>query len=143
MSSNSSVTVIIPGSLEFLRVVDRVSDTVTEALGFSENERDAVALSVIEACTNAIEHGCKCNESKNVTITYVLMGDRVKVTVADPGAGFGTAGARCVLGESVEERGRGFAIIKALMDEVAFDFDNGTSITMVKRKSEAQERAGT
>lgn len=143
MSSGSSVTIIIPGQLDFLRVVEKVSDAVTEYAGFSDGERDAVSIAVTEACTNAIQHGCCGDQAKSVTVSYSVEGDSLKITVADPGAGFNPDGIKCDIGNSVEERGRGFAIIKALMDEVQFDFDCGTSITMVKRLGATREKTGT
>jgi len=143
VSASSSVTIIIPAQLDFLRVVERVSDAVTEYAGFSDGERDAVSIAVIEACTNAIQHGCCGDEAKSVTITYSVGGDGLKVTVFDPGAGFNPVGLKCDIGNGAEQRGRGYAIIKALMDEVQYDFKNGTSITMVKRFGAAREKTGT
>ena len=143
MSASSSVTIIIPGQLEFLRVVEKVSDAVTEQAGFADGERDAISIAVIEACTNAIQHGCCCDQAKSVTINYSVESDGLKVTVVDPGAGFNPEGLKCDIGNTVEARGRGFAIIRALMDEVQFDFESGTSITMVKRFGVAREKTGT
>lgn len=143
MSSSSSVTIIIPGQLDFLRVVEKVSDAITEHAGFADGDRDAVSIAVIEACTNAIQHGCCGDEAKSVTITYSLDDEGLRVTVVDPGAGFNPNGIKCDLGNGLEHRGRGFAIIKALMDEVQYDFKSGTSITMVKRFGAAREKTGT
>jgi len=144
-SSDPSIKLIIPGNLEFLRVVDRVSDTVADQMGFGEDERDAIAISVIEASTNAIQHGCGCNQAKNVVISYEMEGDLLKVTVLDPGAGFDPECMKCQLDEAaVEPRGRGLAIIKSLMDEVVFGFEGGTSVTMIKRRnSVSSEKTGT
>ncbi|MBN1504617.1 MAG: ATP-binding protein [Candidatus Eisenbacteria bacterium] len=143
MSASSSVTIIIPGQLDFLRLVDKVSDAVTAYAGFAVGERDAISIAIIEACTNAIQHGCCCDQAKAVTVTYSMEGDDLKVTVVDPGAGFDPEGLKCDIGNGVEERGRGFAIIKALMDDVQYDFTNGTSITMVKHLGAAREETGT
>ena len=143
MSASNSVTIIIPGQLEFLRVVEKVSDAVTEYAGFADGERDAISIAVIEACTNAIQHGCCCDQAKSVTITYSVDGEGLRVTVVDPGAGFNPDGLKCDIGNGDEQRGRGYAIIKALMDEVQFDFRSGTSITMVKRLGAAREKTGT
>jgi serine/threonine-protein kinase RsbW len=137
------VTIIIPAQLDFLRIVERVSDAVSEYAGFGDGERDAISISVTEACTNAIQHGCSGDQAKSVTISYMVEGDNLKITVADPGAGFDPDRLKCDIGDSIEERGRGYAIIKALMDEVQFDFARGTSITMVKRLGPAREKTGT
>lgn len=144
VNSNPSIKLLIPGNLEFLRVVDRVTDTVADYVGFDDNERNAIAISVIEASTNAIQHGCGCNEAKNVAISYEIEEGLLRVTVLDPGAGFDPECVKCELGEAVvEPRGRGLAIIKSLMDEVMFEFEGGTSVTMVKRRSSASAQTGT
>ncbi|MCX5801734.1 MAG: ATP-binding protein [Candidatus Eisenbacteria bacterium] len=143
-SRNSSIKLIIPGSLEFLRVVDRVSDTVADYVGFDEDEKNAIAISVIEASTNAIQHGCGCSDAKHVILSYQIEENLLRVTVLDPGAGFDPSCVKCQLDEAaVESRGRGLAIIKSLMDEVVFEFEGGTSVTMVKRKGSASEKTGT
>lgn len=133
VSSSPCVKLIIPGRLEFLRVVDKVSESVSQHMGFGDDERDAIGISVIEACTNAIEHGCRSDETKIVTISYGIEGDVLRITVVDPGSGFDPGGIGCDLENRVEHRGRGFAIIKSLMDEVLFEFQHGTSVIMVKR----------
>jgi len=143
-NSNQSITLIIPGNLEFLRIVDSVTNAVADFVGFGEDDRNAVAISVIEASTNAIQHGCECNETKKVVITFDFEDDFLRVTVLDPGSGFDPSCAICDLHEGlVEPRGRGLAIIKSLMDGVEFQFKGGTSVTMTKRKSAPTAKTGT
>jgi serine/threonine-protein kinase RsbW len=143
-NSDPSIKIIIPGTLDFLRVVDRASEIVADHMGFGEDEKNAIAISVIEASTNAIQHGCGCNQAKNVVVTYEIEEDLLKVTVLDPGAGFDPTCTKCELdADAAEPRGRGLAIIRSFMDEVAFGFEGGTSVTMIKRKSPASEKTGT
>lgn len=144
MNSNPSIKIIIPGTLDFLRVVDKVCETVADYMGFDEDERNGISISVIEASTNAIQHGCGCNLSKNVVVSFEIEDDRLKVSVLDPGSGFDPSCMKCDLDAiSVEQRGRGLAIIRSFMDEVSFEFDGGTSVIMVKRKSSASQKTGT
>lgn len=143
-SFSPSIKLTIPGNLEALRIVDRVTDAVADYMGFDEDERNAIAISVIEASTNAIQHGCGCNEAKSVVLSYEIEEDRLGVTVLDPGAGFDPGCIKCELDELLgAPRGRGLAIIKSLMDKVTFGFEGGTSVTMVKRKSSASAKTGT
>ena len=143
-NSSRSITLIIPGSLEFLRIVDGVTNAVADYVGFGEDERNAVAISVIEASTNAIQHGCGSNEAKRVVITFDFDDAVLRVTVLDPGSGFDPGCTVCDLHEGlVEPRGRGLAIIKSLMDDVEFQFEGGTSVTMTKRKSAPTAKTGT
>jgi serine/threonine-protein kinase RsbW len=143
-SSSPSIQLTIPGNLESLRIVDRVTDTVVDYMGFDEDERNAIAISVIEASTNAIQHGCGCNDAKRVILSYEIEGDLLKITVVDPGSGFDPGCVKCELDELLgAPRGRGLAIIRSLMDEVTFGFEGGTSVTMVKRKNAASAKTGT
>ena len=137
------VKLILPGDLGFLRVVDRVSDSVGEYMGFDEEERNAVAISAVEAATNAIQHGCESDETKCVTMSYCIEGDLLRITVHDPGAGFDPDAKECAMEETGVCRGRGIAIMKSFMDEVLFDFDEGTLVTLLKRRSSASQSTGT
>jgi anti-sigma regulatory factor (Ser/Thr protein kinase) len=137
------IKLILPGGLGFLRVVDRVSDSVGEYMGFDEEERNAVAISAVEAATNAIQHGCESDETKCVTMSYYMEGDLLRVTVHDPGVGFDPDAKECAMEETGVCRGRGIAIMKSFMDEVLFDFDEGTLVTLLKRRSSASQSTGT
>jgi serine/threonine-protein kinase RsbW len=144
LDSSPSIKLVIPGNLEFLRVVDRVTDSVADYVGFDENERNAIAISVIEAGTNAIQHGCGCNEAMSVVISYEIEEDLLRVTVVDSGTGFDPGCIKCELDEVLgAPRGRGIAIIRSLMDEVTFGFEGGTSVRMVKKRSSASAKTGT
>jgi anti-sigma regulatory factor (Ser/Thr protein kinase) len=137
------IKLILPGDLGFLRVVDRVSDSVAEYMGFDEEERNAIAISAVEAGTNAIQHGCGSDMTKCVTMSYFMDGDLLRITVEDPGTGFDPDAKECVMEETGVCRGRGLAIMKSFMDDVSFDFEQGTSITLLKRKSSAARGTGT
>ncbi len=137
------IKLILPGDLGFLRVVDSVSDSVAEYMGFDEEERNAIAISAVEASTNAIQHGCDSDQTKCVTMSYFMEGDLLRITVEDPGSGFDPNAKECIMEETGVCRGRGLAIMKSFMDEVLFDFKEGTAITLVKRKSPASQNTGT
>jgi len=137
------IKLILPGNLGFLRVVDRVSDSVAEYMGFDEEERNAIAISAVEASTNAIQHGCGSDETKCVTMSYYIEDELLRITVEDPGDGFDPHTQECIMEETGVCRGRGLAIMKSFMDEVRFDFEQGTSITLLKRRSSASQDTGT
>jgi len=104
---------------------------------FEENELSAdyygnmlVALS--EAVNNAIKHGNKLDEEKNVDITFKHRGDNYQFTITDEGEGFDYNNLPDPTSpENIEKpEGRGIFLMKNLADEVNF-FDNGRTIELV------------
>jgi hypothetical protein len=61
---------------------------VCQRLEFDEDTTAQVSMSVIEAGTNAIQHGHKKDPSKIVDIEFRLMPDALEVVVQDSGSGF-------------------------------------------------------
>lgn len=134
----------LPSRLEFLEIVDKVIDGVADQMQFDSDAQDEIAISVLEACTNAIQHGHALDPSRLVHVMFRLHADRLEVLVRDEGAGFDVeliedAGAPENL---LKPRGRGIFIMRSVMDEVTFDAGGpGTVCRLVKvrRPAEAEE----
>jgi serine/threonine-protein kinase RsbW len=128
----------IPGRLELLGLFDRVSTLLCERAGFDEDACTQVTLSVIEAGTNAIQHGCGCDPALPVDVVFALHPDRLEVSVHDPGSGFDLdeVGGDVTQPERLfDARGRGIFIMRACMDSVDYTFDeSGTTCRLVKRR---------
>jgi serine/threonine-protein kinase RsbW len=128
----------LPSRLELLGVLDRVTTSLCERMALDEATSSQVTMSVIEAGTNAIQHGHHRDARKMVDIRFELFPDHIAVHVHDTGAGFdpGTVNGDVTTPELLfEARGRGIFIMRACMDEVTFDVTpNGTTCHLVKRK---------
>ena len=125
----------LPSRLELLGVVDKIADGITEFIGFEDVDRDAVAISVIEACTNAIQHGHRGDATRPVELTVVNHADRVELRIRDDGEGFDIPEELPRFTNPTAECGRGLAIIQAVMDEVSVATDGATTVlSLVKRK---------
>jgi serine/threonine-protein kinase RsbW len=133
---DTSVRLSFPGRLEFLDLVDNVIAGVNELMRFPEDDATAVSISVIEAGTNAIQHGCKNGADSRVHINFHMHEDRLAVEVHDPGIGFNPESLPDPTSPDnlLKERGRGIFIMRQMMDEIRFDFSNGTTVRMVKRR---------
>ena len=135
---HETVALRIPSRLEHLALVDRVTQSLCERMEFDEDTCSQISMSVIEAGTNAIQHGHKRDATKNVDIEFHLNGDRFEVQVQDYGGGFDVSKvAHDVTSPEhlFDARGRGIFIMRSCMDSVEFDFANGgTRCRLVKQR---------
>ena len=140
-----TITLKLPSRLELLAILDRVAITVCERMEFDEDTSSQVSMSVIEAGTNAIQHGHKRDATKFFEVEFRLYPDRLEVDVRDQGKGFDVA--KLVPDVTVPEhlldmRGRGIFIMKSCCDEVDFEFGkNGTVCHLVKHRAAARRAA--
>jgi len=132
------IAVRIPSRLELLSVLDRVCDSVCQRLEFDEDTTAQVSMSVIEAGTNAIQHGHKRDASKVVDIEFRLLPDALEVVVQDTGTGFDVSrvnGDVTSPEHLFDSRGRGIFIMRSCMDLVNFEFTgSGTQVRLVKNR---------
>jgi len=135
-----AITFSIPSRLELLPVLDRLVQGIAEQMDFEEDDADAIAISVIEAGTNAIQHGHRKDPSKTVQFRLDLYPDHLLVQVQDSGPGFDLDNAFGSDPTSAEDlmrsSGRGIFIMRQMMDQVDFQFgpDEGTSVLLRKVK---------
>jgi len=109
------------------------------AVGFASPDLDSnLRLALVEAITNAMEHGNKWDENKRVRVFAEMTSGQLKVTVADQGGGFDhreltnpTDSERLLA-----ERGRGVFLINSIMDQVLYN-GAGNEVTLIKEKTPA------
>lgn len=135
--TNTEIRLELPSRLELLSIIDKVVNGVADQLAFEDDDKDAIAISVIEAGTNAIQHGHKHDPNKIVRITFHLHPDELEVEVEDEGRGFDLELLEDASAPEnlLRERGRGIFIMRSMMDEVRFDFHpEGTVCRLIKRR---------
>jgi serine/threonine-protein kinase RsbW len=88
--------------------------------GVSENVERGVVLAVSEAAANAVEHGYGCDGSGLVTVTARHEDARLEITVRDGGGWRESSGTT--------DRGRGLAIIRAIVDEMWIGREAGGTV---------------
>jgi len=135
------ITVRMPSRLELLGLLDRVATSVCERMDFDVDTSSQVAMSVIEAGTNAIQHGHQRDASKPFDVSFCLFPDHLEIDVRDTGRGFDIAsinGDATSPEHLLDLRGRGIFIMRACMDSVDFEFsESGTLCRLVKRRPSA------
>ena len=115
----------------FLGVPDAVIQELGSELPFSQSELDELSTSVIEACTNAIEHGNKLQLETETQVEFEFSEDRFEVTVWDHGRGFEYQDRDFskIPEDLMRERGRGLFMMSAFCDELTFVRENGRFAT--------------
>jgi len=130
------ITLSIPSRLELLNLVDQVASVLSAHLRFGEEERAAISLAVVEAGTNAIQHGHSHDGVTPVDLRFELLPDRLRVTVHDSGPGFRPPAESPDMTSPehlLDQRGRGIFIMRACMDRVDFDFSGGGTTVRLEK----------
>jgi len=128
----------IPSRLELLPLVDQLTAGISERLEFDDEGRMQISISVLEAGTNAIQHGNRIDPTKRVDLQFELHPDRLEVVVHDLGKGFDVE--KLLVDVTTPEhlldlRGRGIYMMRSCMDAVNFTFGpDGTTVRLVKTK---------
>lgn len=136
------IQVQIPSRLDLLAVLDSVASALCDRMKFDTDTTSQVTMSVIEAGTNAIQHGHGKDADLVVDFRFTLFADRIEIDVHDSGAGFDVdhINGDVTSPEHIfDARGRGIFIMRACMDSVDFAFSPaGTVCHLVKRRPTPQ-----
>lgn len=92
---------------------------------------EALPLALDEALANAIRHGCALDPDKAVCVSARFGPRRLRVRIADPGAGFDPARVGDPMSEEGLRRGsgRGLLLMRELVDRV--DYRQGGSVVLL------------
>lgn len=133
------ISIRMPSRLELLAMIDGVTTTVCERMHFNEETSSLVSMSVIEAGTNAIQHGHHKDASKPVDVEFRLSPEALEVIVKDEGTGFDLSGVNGDITSPehiFDARGRGIFIMRSCMDHVDFEFTKtGTRVRLIKKRT--------
>lgn len=135
-NEDKMLEISLPSGVEYLPLVDNLCQAFCSWTGMSKDVTDDMAIAVVEAATNAVVHGNKCDKSKKVLVSFKRRPAEILVSIADQGEGFDLAClANPVEGGNIyKECGRGIYIMRHIMDHVDFDFprEGGTRVRMSK-----------
>ena len=127
-----TINIQIPSLTENLRIVESFIDNVKERFNLNDDIYGNIMISVTESVNNAIHHGNKQDNSKNVSITLNLNDNQAKFTILDEGNGFDFNDlADPTAPENIDKiGGRGIFLMKNLSDEVHFK-NEGREVELV------------
>lgn len=129
-------TLAIPSEPEKIVDVDIFAEERINRMGFTQDQRDDIAIALSEAVNNAIEHGNEGDPSKTVTIELEELNTGIRIRVTDQGDGFNPEQVADPTDPDnlLAESGRGLLIIRHLMDEVnVIPTKKGTKVEMFKK----------
>jgi serine/threonine-protein kinase RsbW len=141
LPTTDSIALRMPSRLELLGLLDQVADALCQRLHFDADARSQITMSVIEAGTNAIQHGHHRDATKPVDIEFHVLPDALEIAVTDTGSGFDpkTVNGNVTTPEHLlDARGRGIFIMRACMDQVDWTFSkHGTTCRLLKKRPPA------
>jgi len=118
-------------------MVHALIEGIARQFGLSDECTSALQIAVIEAGTNAIQHGNVFASDKTVRFEFKVAPDEIAVWVEDYGKGFDAAKVANPTDPSqlLDPHGRGLYLMRSLMDDVLFDTrdDHGTTVCLKKR----------
>ncbi|MEY3417927.1 MAG: hypothetical protein RL308_951 [Bacteroidota bacterium] len=128
----NTVNIQIPSLVENIRIVESFIDNAKEQFKINDDLYANIMVAVTESVNNAIRHGNDCNKDKNVSLSLILEGKKIKFLVEDEGNGFDYINLPDPTApENIEKPGgRGIFLMQNLCDEVNFS-KNGASVEMV------------
>ncbi len=131
------IEIRIGSALEYLDLVQTLTDCITDFMGFDDDTAHWIGMSVRESVTNAIQHGNKLDPSKRVDIRFDVSPDHLAISVKDQGNGFQVDKLPNPLDPEnlLKPSGRGIFYIRSFMDEVEFipHSQGGMEVHMVKK----------
>ena len=124
------LSVALPRESVSVPVVRRLAAQALRAFGVLDEDVDDVQLAITEACANVIDHA---GATDTYDVKIELSADRCAITVVDQGGGFDVATVP-ERPDDDAEMGRGVALMRALVDNVAFrnEPQAGAVVHMVK-----------
>ncbi len=105
--------------MEYLGIPDAILMEIGSDMDCCRRALEELGTSVIEACTNAMEHGNHLDESTPIEVIFELSEEIITITVLDHGPGF-DFGTWKPSEEIMRQRGRGILIMREFCDELEF-----------------------
>ena len=145
-STPGDISIDFGSRLDYLEIVQDVSDNIGRMTGFDEDCRHWISLSVCEAVANAILHGNRLDEAKRVGLRFSVHAESLVICVRDEGNGFEESTLPDPLEPAnlLKPNGRGIFYVRSFMDDVRYRRlpKGGWEVRMEKRLNHQQEREG-
>lgn len=124
-------TLKISSKIDNLRKVEKIIDEISAEYGIGEDQYGNILIAALEATNNAILHGNRLDEMKEVTIKFDINTELLKIEVEDQGEGFDYENIPDPTApENIENvNGRGIFLMEKLSDKIVFS-RNGAVVAL-------------
>ena len=121
----------LPRDSSTLSVVRHITASALDELGVVSEEVGDVILALTEAAANVVKHS---GADDQYEVHLVIENNTCEIRVVDSGRGFDSDSLGVSMAGPSEERGRGMALMAALVDSVRFESrpEAGTIVHLVK-----------
>jgi serine/threonine-protein kinase RsbW len=141
---SDTLTLSVPGKAEYVSTVRLAVSSVAAKSGFDVETIEDIKVAVSEACSNILCHS-KIREEYLYRVECTLHDNKLEITVMDDGVGFDAERFSANVYEEPDPEclhvgGLGIYIIKALMDEVRVESQDGAGAVIRMTKYISPER---
>ena len=140
--ANDTLSLTLPTKSDYAGVVRLMLSGICARMDYSMDDIENIKLAVSEAYSNVIKHAFKQKPASDVTVTFCMLADGLKICIHDQGDGFDVNGKKTEydfdnLDDPSVGMGVGLTFIESIMDEMNIDstIGTGTVVTMFKKKS--------
>ncbi len=128
------VALCLPQEGESVSVIRKIIRDALVALGVTSECVEDIRLALSEACTNVLDHAVAGDDYE---VRLRVDDERCHVSVKNVGSGFDASALEGVMPDALSSRGRGVAIMRAVMDNVDLisEPEAGTIVHLVKTLS--------
>jgi serine/threonine-protein kinase RsbW len=135
--TDQTTRLVLPSHIEAVADAAAAAADFARNCGLADEAAFGIDMAVREAITNAIVHGNKEDDTKQVEMTLNCVSQAVEIEVRDQGAGFDPVSVPdpTAAENLMKTSGRGNFLMRSFMDEVEWVSrpEGGTIVRMLKR----------
>ncbi|TAJ11240.1 ATP-binding protein [Marinilabiliaceae bacterium JC017] len=115
-----------------INLVEKLIDDLSTKYNLHSDIYGKLLLAIVEGVNNAIVHGNKLDDSKDVIVEYSIDKEKIEFYIKDMGDGFDFSNIPDpTKPENIEKtHGRGIFLMNHLADEIEF-LENGSNVKLV------------
>lgn len=126
----------LPSRIESVEEAATVADEFAKSCGCADEIIFAIDLAIRESVANAVKHGNKFDESKQVKVKFADSGEVFEMTVRDFGTGFKVEDIPDPTNPEnlLKANGRGILFMNSFMDEITWSNPDGGGVEVKMSK---------
>jgi len=128
----------LPSRIESVEKAAQEAAIFASKSGFSDDALYAIDMAVREATANAVKHGNRDDETKQVEVTFKNSEEGLEISIRDFGVGFAVTEIPDPTNPEnlLKANGRGILFMRSFMDEVEWlnHRNGGMIVKMLKRR---------